>query len=106
MEHLSENDDFGDEDIDYNKKDMFAPFRPEPAGQTADPLDKITISGSAEQQRKIRQLCEKYRHIFKDTLDAAPANLTPFELDIDKKKRETYKNIGHVRQQSAGRKPK
>ena len=100
-EHLLETDDFGDEGIDYNKKDMFAPFRPEPAGPTADPLDKITISGTAVQQQRIRKLCEKYRHIFKDTLDAAPANLTPFELDVDKKKWETYKNRGHVRQQSA-----
>jgi HD-GYP domain-containing protein (c-di-GMP phosphodiesterase class II) len=73
---------------------MFAPFRPEPAGPTADPLDKITISGTAVQQQRIRKLCEKYRQIFKDTL-------TPFELDIDKKKWETYKNRGHVRQQSA-----
>ena len=100
-EQLLEKDDFGDEGINYNTKDMFAPFRPEPTGPTADPLDKITISGTAEQQRRIRQLCEKYRHLFKDTLDAAPANLTPFELDVDKKKWETYKNRGHVRQQSA-----
>ena len=59
-EHLLETDDFGDEGIDYDKKDMFAPFRAEPAGQTADPLDKITISGTALQQQRIRKLCEKY----------------------------------------------
>ena len=99
-EQLLEVNDFGDESIDYNAKDMFAPFRSEPPGDTTDILDKITISGSPEQQRRIRALCEKYRHIFKDELDAHPAKLTPFELDVDKKKWETYKNRGHVRTQT------
>ena len=80
---------------------MFAPFRNDPQDNTMDLLVKITISGSPEQQKRIRELCEKYRHIFKDELDATPATLTPFELDVDKKKWETYKNRGHVRVQSA-----
>ena len=84
-----------------NKKDMFAPFRNDPQDNTFDLLDKITISGSPEQQKRIREFCDKYRHIFKDELDATPATLTPFELDVDKKKWETYKNRGHVRVQSA-----
>ena len=100
-EQLLELDDFGDEGIDYNTKDMFAPFRPDPKGLTDDPLDKITIAGTPKQQQRIRQLCEKYRHLFKDELDTTPAVLPPFELDVDKKKWETYKNRGHVRPQSA-----
>ena len=99
-EQLLEVNDFGDESIDYNAKDMFAPFRSDPPGETTDILDKITISGSPDQQRRIRALCEKYRHIFKDELDAHPAKLTPFELDVDKKKWESYKNRGHVRTQT------
>ena len=100
-EQLLEINEFGDENIDYNTKDMFAPFRDETKDKTADPLDKITISGSPDQQQRIRALCEKYRHIFKDELDATPAKLTPFELDVDTKKWETCKNRGHVRVQSA-----
>ena len=96
-EQLLKFDDFGNENIDYNKKDMFAPFRKDPQDDTGNLLDKIIISGSTEQQKRIRELCEKYRHIFKDELDATPATLTPFELDVDKKKWETYKNRVHVR---------
>ena len=96
-------DDFGDEGFDYNTKDMFAPFRPDPAGTANDSIDKITISGTPDRRQRIRRMSQKYRHIFNDKLDKLPATLPPSEIDVDKKKWETFKNMGHVRPQSAVR---
>ena len=101
VEQLPEVDEFGDEGIDYDKKDMFAPFRSDPKGDTnIDIIDKITICGTPEQQTRIRALCVKYKQIFKDELDSQPANIEPFDLKVDKGKWEQYKNRGPVRPQS------
>ena len=97
-EQLLGVDDFGDEEIDYNTKDMFAPFRT-PKGKD-DPIVRITIEGSPELQKQIKELCYAYKHIFSDKLDSRPAMLTPFELHVDKAKWETYKNRCPVRPQS------
>ena len=43
-EQLLEINEFGDENIDYNTKDMFAPFRDETTDKTADPLDNFRIT--------------------------------------------------------------
>ena len=99
VEQLSEIPDFGDEGIDHDMKDTFAPFRSDPIGDT-ELLDKITISGTPDQQKRIRALCVKYKQIFKDELDATPAKIKPFDLNVDKTLWETYKNRGPVRQQS------
>ena len=99
VEQLTEDPDFGDEGIDHDRKDTFAPFRSEPKGES-NTLDKITICGTPEQQERIRALCVKYKQIFKDELDATPAKIKPFDLKVDKTKWETYKNRGPVRQQS------
>jgi hypothetical protein len=48
-------DDFGDEEIDYNLKDMFAPFRA-PNGME-DPIAKITTEGSPKLHEKMKELC-------------------------------------------------
>lgn len=98
-EQLVGVDDFGDEEIDYNAKDMFTPFRT-PKGKD-DPIVKITIEGSPLLQQQIRELCYAYKHIFSDKLDSRPARLTPFELNVDKAKWETFKNRCPVRPQSA-----
>ena len=46
VEQLHEVDEFGDEGVDYDKKDMFAPFRNDPSGDgNIDMIDKITICG-------------------------------------------------------------
>jgi hypothetical protein len=64
VEQLQEVDEFGDEGIDCDKKDMFAPFRSDPSGDTnVDIIDKITICGTPEQQTRIRALCVKYKQI-------------------------------------------
>ena len=52
VEQLHDVDEFGDEGIDYDKKDMFAPFRNNPSGDgSIDMIDKITICGTPEQQK-------------------------------------------------------
>ena len=98
-EQLLGVDDFGDEEIDYNLKDMFAPFRT-PKGRD-DPIAKITIEGSPKLQQQIKELCYVYKDIFSDKLDLRPAMLTPFEIHVDKAKWETFKNRCPVRPQSA-----
>ena len=41
---------------------MFAPFRDAPSGDgNIDMIDKITICGTPEQQKRIRDLCVKYK---------------------------------------------
>ena len=101
VEQLHEVDEFGDEGIDYDKKDMFAPFRNAPHGdENINMIDKITICGTPVQQKRIRDLCIKYKQIFKDELDSQPANIEPFDLKVDKGKWEQYKNRGPVRPQS------
>ena len=98
-EQLLGVDNYGDEEIDYNLKDMFAPFRA-PKG-TDDPVAEITIEGSPKLQEKIKELCYVYKEIFSDKLDSRPASLTPFELNVDKSKWEMFKNRCPVRPQSA-----
>lgn len=78
VEQLQDVEEFGDEGIDYDKKDMFAPFRSDPSGdKDTDMIEKITICGSPEQQKRIHALCVKYKQIFKDELDSQPANIEP-----------------------------
>ena len=74
VEQLSEVLDFGDEGIDHDAKDSFAPFRADPIGDV-NLLDKITICGTPRQQERIRALCVKYKEIFKDELDAPRAKI-------------------------------
>ena len=64
-------------------------------------IDKITICGTPEQQRRIRALCVKYKQIFNDELDSNPAKIENFDLEVDKKLWYSYKNRGPVRPQSS-----
>ena len=95
VEQLSEVRDFGDEGIDHDAKDSFAPFRAD-AIWDVNLLDEITICGTPRQQERIRALCVKYEEIFKDELDAPRAKIKPFDLKVGKTKWETYKNRGLV----------
>ena len=103
-EQLSEAELIYTDEIDNDKKDMFAPFR-EPIKSTDELTDeeflaKIKIEGSEDLQNKIKSLCIKYKDIFSDKLKSKPANIPPFELTIDKSKWETYRNRGPVRVQT------
>ena len=101
-EHSTGVEFIGSDEIDDNTKDMFAPFRA-PANTSKDKLsfiDKVVIEGSAFLQQGIRDLLAKYSSIFSDTLDVKPADIPPFDLDVDKKKWEVPRNRGPVRMQS------
>ena len=88
-------------DVDCDSQDVFAPFRSPPETSDSDDfLLKMTIEGNPEFQLAIRILCKKYKHIFSDKLDTKPASIPPFDLIVDKKKWEIYKNRGPVRVQS------
>jgi hypothetical protein len=91
------------DDVDYDKQDMFGPYRQPQNEFISDTefLNKITIEGDLELKTALKKLCIKYKHIFSDKLDAKPASIPPFDLKVDKKKWEVYKNRGPVRVQSS-----
>jgi hypothetical protein len=103
-EQLSGAELISNDEIDGDVKDMFAPFRP--PTQTIGDLDdesflaKITIEGDDKLQSAIKELCIKYKSIFSDKLSAKPASIPPFDLTVDKKLWETYRNRGPVRVQT------
>ena len=69
---------------------MFAPFRSYPSrDDNVDIIDKITICGTPDQQKRIRDLCVKYKQIFKDELDSHPAHIEPFDLKSRQRKMGT-----------------
>jgi transposase InsO family protein len=80
--------------------DVFKEFMHEELDPQVDPLDLIAVEGSPGLRVKIRILLEKYRSVFATTLSEEPANIPPFELDVDKEKWESYKNRGPPRVQS------
>jgi len=65
-----------------------------------DILDCIVIEGTPAFKKDIRKLLEEYRVIFATTLSTEPATITPFELDVDLEKWETFSNRGPPRVQS------
>jgi hypothetical protein len=103
-EQLSEAALIYTDEIDSDKKDMFAPFL-EPLKSTDEISDeeflaKIKIEGTEQLKARIKTLCLKNKGIFSDKLKAKPANIPPFELTIDKRKWETFRNRGPVRVQT------
>ena len=62
-----------DDEIDYDKTDMFKPWLRQP--DTSDVLSQIEISGDEDLQQKIRKVCLKYRDIFSNELPAAQAKI-------------------------------
>ena len=103
-EQLSDAALINTDEIDSDKKDMFAPYRDPPKSNDDLPdeefLAKIKIEGSEELQARIKTLCIKYKGIFSDKLTSQPAKIPPFELTVDKSKWETYRNRGPVRVQT------
>jgi hypothetical protein len=75
---------------------MFSPFVPRFKRLSHKNSDK----GDAELQTGIRKLCVKYKSIFRNTIGEEPANIPPFDLDVDLKKWEQPRNWLPVRAQS------
>jgi len=64
------------------------------------PTDKITIKGSLETQRKIRQLCERYTDIFSECVRNEAAGIPPMEINVNSATWCTNSNRGPPRPQS------
>ena len=54
---------------------------------------KVLIEGPPLLQAKLRDLVEKYKHVFSSTVKPEPANLIPFKLQVDKTKWHTPANM-------------
>ena len=66
-----------------------------------DALSLIQFYGSELLQKRLREMCTKYKHIFRTSLTAQPAKIPPMELHVDEKKwREAKDNKRPPRQQS------
>jgi hypothetical protein len=81
-----------DEDkIDDSRNDSFSPWiNPFP---DTDPLSLIHIAGDTDQQNE-------FRDVFSNELPASPANIPPFDLTVDTK-RKVSRNRTPPRPQSA-----
>ena len=92
------------DEIDDDRTDTFRPFVSDKTQAGATPeafLSQITFEGDEDLQRDCRALCLKYADIFSDTIAPLPAQLTPFEIEVDLKQWETPANRAPVRPQSA-----
>jgi hypothetical protein len=66
----------------------------------AEFLSRIVIKGTPELQQGIQTLLIEFKDIFFDKLKAKPADIQPFDLEVDKSIWETYRNRGPVRVQT------
>ena len=85
-----------DDEIDHDKTDTFKFLLP-----IINNSDINKISGSNELQHKLRALCCKYKDIFSNELQAAPAKIPKFALTVQTDKWEVAKNRAPPRPQSA-----
>jgi hypothetical protein len=100
-EQFSRAELIGADEIDDDTKDMFSPFtQTETSTDENDFLTKMVIEGDAELQAGIRKICRKHKSIFRNTIRDEPANIPPFDLDVDSKKWEQPRNRLPVRAQS------
>jgi transposase InsO family protein len=103
-EQLSEVDLIGSDEINSDTKDTFGPFRVPDATteqmSDAEFISRIVIEGTQQLQEEIKKVLLEFKDIFSDKLKATPADIPPFDLDVDKKIWETYRNRGPVRVQT------
>ena len=90
------------DEIDDDRTDTFRPFVSDETQAGATPegfLSNITFEGDEDLRRDCRALCLKYADIFSDTIAPLPAQLTPFEIEVDLTQWETAANLAPVRPQ-------
>jgi transposase InsO family protein len=97
-----------DDEIDDSKVDSFAPFLTvdKPVGRNnlfpENPLlSAILIEGDPSLQAALALLIQKYAHIFRNDLAKDPADIPPFNLQVDMEKWRNPKNRGPPRVQSS-----
>jgi hypothetical protein len=81
-------------------KDAFNPSLLSPSEEGYDALSLITFDGDADLQHRCKDLCRRYQHIFRDSLDETPADLPPFDFKIDSSKWKHSRNRGPARVQT------
>ena len=92
----------GDE-IDDVKTDAFGPFlsalleNPPPIVVDADLISQITFEGDEELQTACKALCYEFHDIFRNEVAEEPADLPPFDIDLDKEKWEQPENHAPLR---------
>ena len=93
-EQLSRAEYIGADEIDNDNKDLFAPFRnpPETSANEYDFINKMLIGGCEKLQKDLKDLCKKYKSIFRTKIGPEPARIPPFDLDVDLVKWETPRN--------------
>ena len=103
-EQLKEVVNIGADEVDDDNKDTFASFRA-PATPTDEMSDEqflslAVIEGSDKLKESIKLILLKYKKVFSDKLHNKPADIPPFDLDVDKRKWEHHRNRGPVRVQT------
>ena len=79
-----------DDEIDYDKNDIFKPWLPTPS--TTDVLSLMHISGDKDLQHRLRTLCAEFKDIFSNELPAAPAKILEFHLLVKESNWKIPKN--------------
>ena len=97
---IHHNNVIADDEIS-DKTDTFAPFHTNESDKdNTSFIDQITFEGDDNLQRRCKALCNKYKHIFKDSLNLKPASIPPFDLSVDDEIWKTTSNRSPVRVQS------
>jgi hypothetical protein len=65
-----------------------------------DPLSLLHLAGDPDQQNKLRLLCNEFRDIFSNELPVEPADISPFDLNVDDSKWKVSRNRTPPRPQS------
>ena len=87
-----------EDEIDDSLNDSFSPWINE--FLDTDSLSLIHIAGDEDQKNKLRLLCNEFRDIFSSELPASPADIPPFELNVDDVKWKVSRNRTPPRPQS------
>jgi transposase InsO family protein len=97
-----------DDEIDYDKSDVFATFLKVDAAVGRNPyfpenplLSAIEIQGDKSLVAGLVSLIERFSHLFSNTLSSTPADIPPFDLKVDLEKWNNPKNRGPPRVQSS-----
>ena len=81
-EELPEVQPFEPEEIDYESKDIVAPFQDNPTQDKTYLIDLIQIDGTPEQIARIKAICVKHIKLFNNRLGPEPARIPPFGLPL------------------------
>jgi hypothetical protein len=98
-EEINQYDDDFDDTLD-TEHDVFNDFINQGDDPSTDVLDQTLIEGTPELGSDIRKLLEEYRSVFATTLSTEPANIPPFELEVNLQQWETFSNRGPPRVKS------